>query len=408
MGLLVVLLLVRLAFLYQEYQAFIHKPFFYTHAEVLLSYPKSKNGKTYQVLKLRSDEGLTFYTTNYQKKDFQHTKVRLQLLPDRRITFWGYLGTFFVKSRIRDIMPISDEGFKEHIFQKVALQHENKMLGSFYNAIFFATPLDAEFRKKVSMLGVSDLVALSGFHLGILWGITYGLGFWFYRFFQQRYFPYRFALLDVGIVSMAFLGAYLWFVDFPPSLVRSYAMVLTGWLMLLLGMELLSFTFLLTIVAVLMALFPFLMVSLSFWLSVTGVFYVFLVLHYAQNLHKMIIAFLALPLGVFVLILPVIHALFGITTPYQLLSPLLSMLFVPFYPSVIFLHFIGMGGLLDPVLAWLFDLPHGGKDYLVPLWALGVYVAISIGAIWNRWLFWSALLSSTLYAFYIFGGSAFT
>lgn len=401
MGLLIVLLSVRLAFLYQEYQAFIHKPFFYTHAEVLLSYSKSKNGKTYQVLKLRSDEGLTFYTTNYQKKDFQHTKVRLQLLPDGRITFWGYLGTFFVKSRIKTIEHLP-KTVKDGLLQKVASQHQDGLLGSFYNAIFFATPLDQALREKINMLGVSHLVALSGFHLGILWGIVYGLLLLPYSIAQQRYFPYRHALFDVGLVSIVCLGAYVWFVDFPPSLVRSYAMVFAGWAVLLLGVELLSVTFLTTIVGVLLVLFPSLSVSLSFWLSVAGVFYIFLVLRYTKNIDKRIVTLLVIPLGIFVLMLPAVHAIFGMTTPYQLLSPLLSLLFVLFYPLVMVLHLLQWGSMLDGPLMRIFNLPEGGKEMLLPLWIFGIYLLLSLGAIWSRRLFLAALGGATGYGVYLF------
>ncbi|DAB40159.1 MAG TPA: transporter [Sulfurovum sp. UBA12169] len=401
MGLLMVLLAVRLAFLYQEYQAFINKPFFYTHADVLLSYTKSQNGKTYRVLKLRSDEGLTFYTTNYQKKDFQHARVHLQLLPDKRITFWGYLGTFFVKSRIKTIEHLPKTA-KDTLLQKVASQHRGNPLDSFYNAIFFATPLDQALREKISMLGISHLVALSGFHLGIVWGIVYGLLLLPYSIAQQRYFPYRHALFDVGLVSIVCLGIYVWFVDFPPSLVRSYAMVLAGWIVLLTGVELLSFTFLTTIVSALAVLFPFLLVSLSFWLSVAGVFYIFLVLRYVKHATKWLVTLVVIPLGIFVLMLPVVHTVFGLTTPYQLLSPLLSLLFVPFYPLAMVLHLLQWGDMLDEPLAWLFNLPHGGEQMLLPLWGFGAYVLLSLGAVWSRPLFLATLSGATGYGVYLF------
>lgn len=401
MGFLAILFVIRAGFLYQDYQAFIHKPFFYTDAEVLSSYTKTKNNKIYQVLKLRSDEGLNFYTISYQKKDFSGTRLRLQLLPDEKITFWEYLGVFFVKSRIKHSEPLA-ETFKEGLLEATASQHQNRALGSFYNAIFFATPLEHALREKINMLGVSHLVALSGFHLGILWGIVYGLLLLPYRIMQQRYFPYRHALLDVGAVSIVCLGMYVWFVDFPPSLVRSFAMVLTGWTVLLLGVELLSFTFLASVVGALLALFPSLSVSLSFWLSVAGVFYIFLVLRYAKNLSKQTVTLLAIPLGIFVLMLPVVHAVFGMTTPYQLLSPLLSLLFVPFYPLVMVLHLLQWGGMFDGALEWLFDLPKEGKEMLLPLWAFGLYLLLSLGAIGSRHLFFAALSGATGYGIYLF------
>ncbi|MCW8820686.1 MAG: ComEC/Rec2 family competence protein, partial [Sulfurovum sp.] len=266
----------------------------------------------------------------------------------------------------------------------------------------FATPLEKDLRKKISMLGVSHLVALSGFHLGILWGLVYGLLLLFYRPLQQYLFPYRHALFDVGLVAIVFLGAYLWFVDFPPSLVRSYAMVLVGWAVLLLGMELLSFTFLTTILLTLVALFPSLLVSLSFGLSVAGVFYIFLLLHYSKGVQTWIISLIFIPLGIFVLMLPVVHTIFGVTSDYQLLSPLLSLLFIPFYPLVMALHSLGFGSMFDTVLLGLFNMPQESTESFFPIWAMPGYIGLSIGAIWSKKLFWLVLGIALFYAIYIF------
>ena len=394
-------ILVRLLFEYQSYQSFISKPFYYTHADVLNSYEKSKGNRRYQVLKLRSDDGLTFYTTNYSKDNFDHKRLRLQIFPNKNITFTAYLGTFYVKSRVKEqeLLPLT---FKNELLEKVAMQHEDSSLQSFYNAIFSATPLNKELREKISMLGVSHLVALSGFHLGILWGLVYGLLLLIYKPVQQRFFPYRHALFDVGVVAMVFLGLYVWFVDFPPSLVRSYAMVLVGWIVLLLGMELFSFTFLTTIMLVLVALFPSLMVSLSFWLSVAGVFYIFLLLQYSKGVQVWIISLIYITLGIFVLILPVVHSIFPVTSLYQLLSPLLSLLFVPFYPLVMTLHLLSLGDLFDTALLALFKMPQNSIEVFFPLWAMLVYIGLSIGAIWSKKLFWLVLGLASLYMIYLF------
>ena len=398
---LVIFLLVRLFFEYQSYQNFISKPFYYTYATVLTSYEKSKEGRQYQVLKLRSEKGSVFYTTTHRKEDFSHKRLRLQLFPNRGISFKDYLGTYYVKSRIKKVENLS-RTFKNMLLQKVASEHQNSALQSFYNAIFFATPIEKALREKISMLGVSHLVALSGFHLGILWGLVYGLLLFIYRPLQQKFFPYRHALFDVGLVAMIFLGGYLWFVDFPPSLVRSYAMVLVGWLVLLTGIELLSFTFLSTILLTLVVLFPNLLVSLSFWLSVAGVFYIFLLLQYAKTCNKWVISLLFIPFGIFILMLPVVHTLFGVTTPYQLLSPVVSLLFIPFYPIVMLLHLLGAGDLFDTGLTWLFSLPQTSQEKFLPLWAMLVYVALSLGAIWQRKLFYVVLGLAVGYCGYLF------
>ena len=396
-----VFILIRLFFEYQSYREFISKPFYFTPVTVLSAYEKSKNGKRYTVLKLRSDEGLTFYTTSYKKEVFDHKKLRVQIFPNASIPFYKYLGTFYVKSRIRS-SSIMEKTFKDRLLKQVADQHASVAMQSFYNAIFFATAIKKSLREKISLLGVSHLVALSGFHLGILWGLIYGLFMLIYRPLQQRSFPYRHALFDVGLVTMLILGLYLWFVDFPPSLVRSYAMVLVGWVVILMGVELLSFTFLTTIIFALMALFPSLLVSLSFWLSVSGVFYIFLLLQYTKTSNKWMITLIFIPVGIFLLMLPIVHSIFGVTSPYQLLSPLLSLLFIPFYPLVMVFHLLGIGGSLDSVLLTLFSLPKESVENLLPVWVTGIYVLLSIAAIWSRKLFYVLISIAFGYAGYLF------
>ena len=395
------LLSVRLFFSYQSYRDFVAKPLYYTTATVLNTYPKERNGRAYSVLKLHDEEGRVFFTSADSTKYHRGERLRLALYPSERIGFWDYVGSFYIKSRIAQTFP-SPPTVKQQLEQKVASQHDNPMMQSFYQGIFFASPLSQALREKISLLGVSHLVALSGFHLGILWSLIYGMFLFLYRPLQQRYFPYRFTLLDIGFVTVLGLGLYLWFVAFPPSLVRSYAMVLVGWVVVLLGIELLSFTFLTIIGLILLALFPMLLVSLGFWLSVSGVFYIFLLLQYAKGLHKGIISLLVIPFGIFVLMLPVVHTVFGMTTLYQLLSPLLSILFIPFYPLVMVLHLLGIGGLLDDGLLWLFGLTEAGTEKLMPFWAAAVYVGLSVAAIWSRVVFLLLLVLALLYAAFLF------
>lgn len=395
------ILIFRLFIEYQAYQKFITKPFYFTSVTVVKSDQKVKNAQTYQVLKVTSDEGLHFYTTLYEDQKLEHRRLRLQIFPDTQIRFIDYLGTFYVKSRIRDRELLADTA-KDTLVKKVQAQHDNSAIASFYNAIFFATPLQERLREKVSLLGISHLVALSGFHLGILWGLVYSVLLVLYKPLQQRFFPYRYALIDVGIVTIVSLGYYVSFVGVPDSLLRSYAMVLVGWFVLLLGIELLSFTFLTTIVMALMVLFPSLILSLGFILSVAGVFYIFLLLQYTKTLNVKVVSLVVIPFGIFILMLPIVHTFFAQISGYQLLSPLLSLVFIPFYPLVIVLHLFGFGGILDGVLEALFSLPQGGKEVLLPLWFTLVYSGLSLGAIWVRKLFWVLVSVAWLNMFYLF------
>jgi len=399
--LLLLLLAIRLIVIYHSYQDFIDKPFYYTYAKVLAAYDKQSAQRVYTVLKLKSTEGLTFYTATYKRGDFRHKRLRVQLFANTKISFLDYMGTFYIKSRIKkeELLPVT---LKQKLFKAVDSQHQSSTLASFYNAIFFAAPLEKSLREAISKLGASHLVALSGFHLGMLWGLLYGGLLLFYKPIQQKFFPYRYALLDVGFTAMVLLGLYVWFVDFPPSLLRSYAMVLLGWFVLLLGMQLLSFTFLTTVILILLVLFPTMLVSVSFWLSVSGVFYIFLILRYTEAFHTIVVSIVFIPFGLFVFMLPVVHTVFGVTSIYQLLSPLLSILFVVFYPLEMLLHLLGLGGMLDDALLWLFSLPSESTEHLLPWWATALYIAVSITAVWYRVAFYMIFGFSILYGIYLF------
>ena len=398
---LIILLSLRLLFLYNDYRAFVSAPFYFTHATVLNAYIKHKDNHSYQVLKLQSDEGWHFYTTVHRHKDLSHTRLRLQLFPNKSISFWDYLGSFYVKSRIKKVSPLP-QTYKEELTQKIASQHQDPTLQRFYNAIFFATPLKRSDREVIGKLGISHLVALSGFHLGILWGVIYGFLWLLYKPLQQRYFPYRYALIDVGGAAIVFLGIYVWFVGMPPSLVRAYAMVVAGWAVLIMGVELLSFPFLAVVTMGLTVFFPSLLVSLGFWFSVAGVFYIFLLLHYTQSWHKWTILLLVIPIGIFVLMLPVVHTVFPVTASCQLLSVVVSLLFTPFYPLSILLHLAGYGDLFDHALSALFAIQCDTRESLLPWWMGAGYLMLSLAAIQYPMGFVVLMIVALGYAGYLF------
>ena len=401
MMLLALIIFGRLGWKYRHYQSFVSQPFVYSHATIVNTYPKTRDGKTYAVIKLRSQKGHTIYTTAYRNDLKRGERLYLQLIPGGRITFWDYLGGMYCKSRIKHVEP-PGEDIRSRLEQWVDRQHDTAMMRSFYNGIFWASPIPKTLREPIAGLGVSHLVALSGFHLGILWGIVYGALLLVYRILQQRYFPWRHALLDVGSAVMVILGFYLWLTGFPPSLVRSFAMLLVGWGMVLMGIELISFTFLSTITMVLLALFPALTVSLGFWLSVSGVFYIFLILSYCQKSSTKLVAFVCIPFGIFVLMQPLVHGVFGVTSPWQLLSPLLSIGFIVFYPLAMVLHLLGIGGALDGGLTYLFALPVTSEEHLLPAWAVAGYLLLSVAAIGRREVFWVLGVVATGYGLYLF------
>lgn len=404
---LLIFILIRLFISYIDYRDFISKPFYYTNAKVIALYPQSAKNiqDSSQLLKVKSKEGYIFFIYLNSKESFKNQIVRVRLIPTKEIRFIDFMTISFLKYDIKNIFLTNHIESKFEIIQKeIISQHKNNFISEFYSAIFLATPISKEFRLEVSKLGVSHLIALSGFHLSILWIFVYKLTAIPYKYAQKRYFPYRHSLLDIGFITILTLGFYLWFVDMPPSLVRSYSMILFAWITTLLGIEIFSLSFLLIIVLGLLAIDIFLFFSIAFWLSVFGVFYIYLIDLHTKNIKNKILKYLIFPIGIFFLMLPVVHIIFDITSILQPISILLSLIFVLFYPISILLHLIGYGYILDEYLLLLIDISSKKMLYLMPLTfdILLIYLVVSIVSIFSKNIFWFLVLITISYAIYLF------
>ena len=394
---IVVLIALRLFFSYQEYKSLktLHG-YYYSDAQVEKLYDKKyyRDGAT--LVKLRGENGRLFYLFTKEEPPERFSWVRVRYRLKKGTSFLEYLAGFFAKGDI--VAPIED-GFDPRAFLRKAIdrQHDsNSTINTFYHAIFLADPLDRELRKKISNLGVSHLVAISGFHLGIMWLFIFGILFIPYRFLQIRYFPWRHRNIDLGVITLIILGLFVLFVGAPPALTRSYVMLSLTWLMLVLGVELLSFQFLFFAVLLILLLKPSLIASLGFWLSVAGVFYIFLIIRWLRNYSAWFITLVAIPVGVFLLMFPIGHIVFQNTTPWQLMSPPLSLAFILFYPIALFSHLIGIGSLFDPLLLALFDLPKSAVAIEMPTPLILLYITLSIASIWSKKIFYATLLLATL------------
>jgi len=389
--------------LFIEYRNFLEFTRFdsaLVEATVLKQYTKNKNNRTYQVLKLKSSEGLTFYTS--AKKSLQDVKtkrLKLEIWP-KDLSFQGYLTTFYANSKIEDISEPNT--LKNDLNSYISALHKDKNIANIYQALYTAAPLESDLQSTFSNLGISHLLAISGFHLGVLSALLYFFLRPIYTFAQNRYFPYRNSKLDIFFVVATALFIYMLFLDSPPSLIRAFGMLVIGFVLYDRGIKIVSMQTLFLTVALILSFFPRLFFSLGFWLSASGVFYIFLFLTYFKNQSK-IWQFSLLPIWVYVMMLPISLTIFENFSIYHPLSIIWTALFTLFYPLSILLHVINFGNLFDTQLLWLTQMGKEGVLISLNRYLLYFYILLSLGAVFMRFLMWALLLFSSsvfIYAVY--------
>ncbi|GAA9341486.1 ComEC/Rec2 family competence protein [Helicobacter pylori] len=349
------------------------------NAQILLQYPKTKDQKTYFVLKLQS-KGMIFYTT---------IKEPLKNLQYRHAQFFGRIKSCsFLESlkscffQTYSFSLTRKQDFKSHLRHFIDNAHSNALMGNLYRALFIGDSLNKDLRDRANALGINHLLAISGFHLGILSTSVYFLFSLFYTPLQKRYFPYRNAFYDIGVLVWVFLLGYLLLLDFLPSFFRAFLMGLLGFLACFFGVRLLSFKLLILACCIAIALLPKLLFSVGFLLSVCGVWYIFLFLKHTQAFFKsssfLMRSFQAISLSalVFLNMLIIAHAFFPMFSPYQLFSIPLGLIFIVFFPLSLFLHAVGLGSLLDRILNMPLAIPT--ISVFSPLWLLGVHLFLTI------------------------------
>ncbi|MFP6115427.1 ComEC/Rec2 family competence protein [Helicobacter pylori] len=373
------LLAINLYLEYLNYQKLDFSKPMSLNAQILLQYPKTKDQKTYFVLKLQS-KGMIFYTTikePLKNLQYRHAQFFGRI---RSCSFLESLKSCFFQTYSFSLTRKQD--FKSHVRHFIDSVHSNALVGNLYRALFIGDSLNKDLRDRANALGINHLLAISGFHLGILSMSVYFLFSLFYTPLQKRYFPYRNAFYDIGVLVWVFLLGYLLLLDFLPSFFRAFLMGLLGFLACFFGVRLLSFKLLILACCIAIALLPKLLFSVGFLLSVCGVWYIFLFLKHTQIFFKnssflrrsfQVISLSAL---VFLNMLIVAHAFFPMFSPYQLFSIPLGLIFIVFFPLSLFLHAVGLGSLLDHILSMPLTIPT--ISIPSPLWLLGVHLFLTI------------------------------
>ncbi len=396
-----ILFCLNLSFKFAEYNNLTKSPYVKMSAEVLAIYPKiTKRGKKYNLLKLKTTNGIKFFGISWKRvdKDLLSKKVSLKL-KTKNITFFTYLKGFFAPVYGLKVID-APKREKEKLLELIKNQHKSPLLKELFGALFLGGSVSKDLRKRVQNVGISHLIAISGFHLSVLLGLFYLMLTPVYRFFQDKFFPYRSLKLDLMIASIFLLLGYLYLVGFLPSLVRAFTMVLIGYFLYIRHIKILSFETLFVTIVILLALFPALLFSMSFWFSVAGVFYIFLFLHHFSFLKKWQI-FIFINFWVFFMMLPVVHLIFYQFTPYQLLSPFITIGFILFYPIELFLHLINEGYMLDPYVLKLLSLEVKTTFAKTPFWFSVLFLFVSLVSIYKKLFLYFLILLDGIFFIYL-------
>lgn len=369
-------------------------------ATVIKQYTKTKTTKkgklkSYQILKLKSQKGFNFYTTT--KKSFPYSqgkKIKLEIWAGK-ISFYEYMTSFFVFSKILNIEELVST--KEKLNSYLDLNHQNKDISSIYKALYTATSLPKHLQTHFSSLGISHLLAISGFHLGVLSALLFFLFKLPYKFLQNKYFPFRSYKLDSFIVISLILFFYLLFLDSPPSLLRAFVMLIIGFILYDRGYKILSMWTLFLTAILILSFFPKLVFSIGFWLSIFGVFYIFLFLIHFKHLNK-IWQFILIPIWVYLMMLPFSLFIFENFSIYHPVSVILTSLFTLFYPLSIVLHVIGFGNILDSFLSYLINFELINVRVTLAWQSIFFMILLSVLSIYKK-LFSYILLTLSLFIF---------
>ncbi|WP_321779215.1 ComEC/Rec2 family competence protein [Sulfurimonas sp.] len=370
------------------------------NATVLKQYSKTKGKKEYQILKLKTDHGSIFYTSARKKfQEVKGKKLHLEIYP-KELNFHQYLTSFYAFSKV--LFIDKKQTLKQKLNSFIASKHKDENITKIYQALFTASSLSKNLQTTFSTLGVSHLLAISGFHLGVLSALLFFLFRPIYTFFQNRYFPYTNSKTHLFLLVVSFLFSYLLFLDSPPSLLRSFVMLLIGFILYDRGIKIISMQTLALTIILILSFAPKLFFALGFWLSVSGVFYIFLFLIHFKHLNK-ILQFVLVPFWVYLMMLPLSLSIFGSFSIYHPLSILWTTLFSIFYPLSIVLHLVGFGDLFDGLLNSFLLLQQNQTTIKLDYLYLVLFVFISILSIFKKsiiWLLLSFALLIFIYAIY--------
>lgn len=373
-------LLINILLEYGKYLEFIDEEVFETKVEVLNIYQKDD----FDILKLKSSN-FEFFTNMPKNEEIKRFDLLNILIVSRNIDFIDYLKGFYTKTIYFDELQ-KEQTFKDKIIKNIENNHQDEKIIELFNALFLAVPVSKELRDVITAYGIAHVVALSGFHLVVLSFVIYWILYFPYKFFQDRYFPYRNRKLDILLITIAILFYYLILTDIVPSLLRAFVMFCLGIYLLRSNIKILSYMTLFYTFLIVIAFYPKYIFSIGFWFSIFAVFYIYLFIQYFKNYNKWLL-FIFFNIWMFLIFNPIVHYYFPQTSYEQFYSIPITIFFNFFYPAEIFAHIFGFSNYFDEYLKIFIEYKIYVYEVFTPLYFYILYLLVSFLSIWSKKIF---------------------
>ncbi|MDL0089725.1 ComEC/Rec2 family competence protein [Campylobacter gastrosuis] len=373
--------LINLAYEYSKFRKFLDNGEQDFIAKVEKNYLKTaQDGKIYRVLLLKTDD-FKFYTTTQKGRKFSQNETLNVTAITLDVSFLDYLkGSFFMPNfRLQKLK--SEQNFRDKMIAFITNQHENPKIAELYSILFFATPISPELRLDINRWGIAHLIAISGYHLGVILGLFYLVLTPIFRVVYAKFCPYRNYNFDIFIIAFIFISLYFWLLGVVPSFLRAFLMSLFGFYFLVRNIKILSFLNLFFVALICIAFLPSLALNIGFFFSVCGVFYIFLYVKHFGFLRHKFLHFLGLNFYLFFVMQIIVLKFFALISIQQFGVILITYIFGLFYPASAVLHLFGFGSVFDEYLLKFLDfsLPYFWAK--IPLFVFLGYIFLSLLAI---------------------------
>ena len=339
----------------------------------VLSQHKKENSN---ILKIKLDNSFIFYTSTKEDiKNLEKIKIRIYT---KNLSFISSLKVPYIPSYILEVY--NSNSIKNQLINKLNIRHKDKNVQNLYNALFFASTVNPKLRETLTFFGINHLIAISGFHIGILFLILYIIIKPIYRFFADNFFPYLHIQRDVSIISMVIIFLYMYMLSFPIPLVRAFFTLAFILFLKDRYIEIFNFEKLSIIILLILALNIEYLFSVSFFLSITGVFYIYIFLKYFPYKNKILIA-IFLNVYLFFTMSIIVYFFFNKFSYTQISSIILSILFPIFYLTNIISHLLNLCSLFDEYLIEAINMKKSLIEINVPIYLLIFHILSSLLAI---------------------------